>query len=890
MTTGSFSAAHLSGLTTALSGRYQLERVLGAGGMATVYLAEDARHGRRVAIKVLHPELSAVLGPERFLKEIELTAKLQHPHILPLFDSGSAEGLLYYVMPFVEGETLRARLERERQLPIGDAIRIATEVADALGYAHRHGVIHRDVKPENILLHDGHVVVADFGIALAVQHAGGQRMTQTGLSLGTPQYMAPEQAMGERDIGPRADVYALGAVTYEMLVGEPPFTGPSAQAIVAKVMTDRPAPPSSVRDTIESYLDDAVLTALAKLPADRFATAAELAQALRASGEAPNAMSGRSRASALADRRRRRAWSWVALALVVGALGGGLAGQSWVRGRQARPQVMRFAVALERTERTAVSGGTDAPVFSPDGRAFLYREDQGALMLRELDQPEAMRLPGTDEAWGQFFSPDGETIGFVEGFPGSLKLIRLDGSAPVTLVPDSAQGFSASWGEDGWIYYVGGSPAALRRVRASGGPSELMLAPDTSRGELAFTWPELLPGGRVLLLTVVRRDRGADVAALDLESRELRVLARGFRGMYARSGHLVTVHGDGRIFAAPFDAQRAVVSGRAVQVGDGVRVVDGAPFIGLSRTGTLLYLTARQSRQVVLVARDGSEQPLDPAWTGEIETTALSPDGTRLAVSEKREGVSEIWLKDLRSGSYSRLASGGVFNYRPAWSSDGATVLFTSDRDGLLKLYSVPADGATPPRLFASTNRPVDESHVSPDGRWLLFRLGSGSRRDIHGVRIGVDSFPGRPLVATDAEEYAPALSPDGRWLAYAAYDASGRSEVYVRPFPATSAARWTVSSGGGTEPVWAKSGRELYYRDAGQRLVAVALTPGPSFGIESRRVLFSTSEYTSDTRHAAYLVMPDGQFLFTRILGGATPRYVLVGNWFTELEQQVPR
>ncbi|HEY5087864.1 MAG TPA: serine/threonine-protein kinase, partial [Gemmatimonadaceae bacterium] len=209
-------------LAVALADRYRIERELGAGGMATVYLAEDVKHHRKVAIKVLHAELSAILGPERFLKEIELTANLQHPHILPLFDSGSADGLLFYVMPYVEGETLRGRLTREKQLPVVDSVRIATEVADALEYAHKRGVVHRDIKPENILLHDGRALVADFGIALAVEQAGGQRMTQTGLSLGTPQYMSPEQAMGERNVDARTDMYALGAVTYEMLVGEPP--------------------------------------------------------------------------------------------------------------------------------------------------------------------------------------------------------------------------------------------------------------------------------------------------------------------------------------------------------------------------------------------------------------------------------------------------------------------------------------------------------------------------------------------------------------------------------------------------------------------------------------------------------------------------------------------
>src|SRR5438552_16949115 len=225
-------------LTSALADRYTIERELGAGGMATVYLAQDLKHHRRVAIKVLRPELAAVIGAERFLSEVRTTANLQHPHILPLFDSGEADAFLFYVMPFVEGESLRERLVREKQLPIADALRITAEVASALDYAHRHGVIHRDIKPENVMLHDGQALVADFGIALAASKAGGARMTETGMSLGTPHYMSPEQAMGEREITARSDVYALGAVLYEMLTAEPPFTGATAQAVVARVVTE----------------------------------------------------------------------------------------------------------------------------------------------------------------------------------------------------------------------------------------------------------------------------------------------------------------------------------------------------------------------------------------------------------------------------------------------------------------------------------------------------------------------------------------------------------------------------------------------------------------------------------------------------------------------------
>src|SRR5512138_2755054 len=268
----------------AIGDRYRIERELGAGGMATVYLAHDLRHDRDVAIKVLEPELAAALGADRFLAEIRTTARLQHPHILPLLDSGDADGGLYYVMPFVSGETLRSRLARERQLPVDEAVRIAREVADALSHAHAGGVVHRDIKPENILLQDGHARVADFGIALAIEQAGGTRLTQTGLSLGTPQYMAPEQAMGERTIDARADIYSLGCVLYEMLTGEPPFTGPTAQAIVARVITDTPRPVSLQRRSVPAHVEAAVERALEKLPADRFSTATEFAAALVGTG------------------------------------------------------------------------------------------------------------------------------------------------------------------------------------------------------------------------------------------------------------------------------------------------------------------------------------------------------------------------------------------------------------------------------------------------------------------------------------------------------------------------------------------------------------------------------------------------------------------------------
>ena len=267
-------------LTAALADRYRILRELGAGGMATVYLAADLKHDRQVAIKVLKPELAAVLGADRFVVEIKTTAALQHPHILPLFDSGTADGFLYYVMPFIEGETLRAKLDRESQLGVEEAVRITTQVADALDYAHRHGVIHRDIKPENILMHDGRPMVADFGIALAVSAAAGGRMTETGLSLGTPHYMSPEQATADKEITGRADIYSLASVLYEMLTGDPPHTGASAQQIIMKIITESAAPVTKARKNVPPNVAAALAQALEKLPADRFESAKAFAEAL----------------------------------------------------------------------------------------------------------------------------------------------------------------------------------------------------------------------------------------------------------------------------------------------------------------------------------------------------------------------------------------------------------------------------------------------------------------------------------------------------------------------------------------------------------------------------------------------------------------------------------
>src|SRR6058998_2187516 len=321
-------------LTAALAGRYAIERELGAGGMATVYLARDLKHDREVGLKVLRPELAAVLGAARFLQEIRISARLDHPHILTLIDSGESEGFVWYVLPYVRGESLRNKLTREQQLSIEETVRIATQVASALDYAHRHGVIHRDIKPENILLHEGEAMLADFAIALAVREAGGPRLTESGLSLGTPQYMSPEQATGGRELDARSDVYSLAAVVYEMLAGEPPHSGPTVQAVIAKLLTERPTRIRTVRDTVPEGIDTAVAKALAKVPADRFCGAAEFATALAVPGAGPGAGW---------PRRRMVVAASLAGALAIGA---GL----WLAVRAAADRKSPAYVALDRSQ------------------------------------------------------------------------------------------------------------------------------------------------------------------------------------------------------------------------------------------------------------------------------------------------------------------------------------------------------------------------------------------------------------------------------------------------------------------------------------------------------------------------------------------------------------
>ena len=483
-------------LASALEGRYALERELARGGMATVHLARDLRHGRRVAIKVLREELAAAVGAERFLEEIRVTASLQHPHILPLFDSGSADRVLWYVMPFVEGETLRSRLAREGRLPVNVALQLAREIADALEYAHRHGVVHRDVKPENVLLQGGHALVADFGIALALEHAGGDRLTRTGITLGTPQYMAPEQAAGDGAIDARTDVYALGAVLHEMLAGESPFAAGSQQEMLRRVLHEPPTALATRRADVSSFLDGAVRQALAKRPDDRFPSAAAFAAALALpaggtdAGSAASAHAASAAGRALRDDeaheragRGRRVSARAAMYAAVAMLAVGLAG-GWAMARSSAvarwtsavpglwqsdleahvaPSAMAGATSLTivdragRPQRTIAADRPWTPRFSPDGRRLVFGafgEGRHTSDLWVVDLYEGTERRFTDDTRDSNdpqWSADGAMIAYSASAPGGKDLLlrKLGGSEPKTLATREGTQFPSDWLRDG---------------------------------------------------------------------------------------------------------------------------------------------------------------------------------------------------------------------------------------------------------------------------------------------------------------------------------------------------------------------------------------------------------------------------------------------------------
>jgi len=879
-----------SRLFEALTDRYLIERELGAGGMATVYLAQDLKHDRKVAIKVLRPELAAVIGAERFLREIKTIANLQHPHILGLIDSGEVNGTAYYVMPFVEGESLRDRLTRQKQLAVTEAVRIAIEVAGALDYAHRHGVIHRDIKPENILLHDDRALVSDFGIALAVSSAGGTRMTETGMSLGTPHYMSPEQAMGEREISARSDVYALGCTLYEMLTGDPPFTGSTAQAIVAKVLTEAPRGLTAQRHTIPPQVEAAVLTALEKLPADRFASAKEFAEALE--GKTVQAYEGRR--SAPARSAPLRSYRPAVPTAIAGVLLGALALWGWLRHPQAagvsRQQVVLWQHPFGRFLAPGLDFNASQAAIAPDGSSIVFADSTGGglqLFKKLRTERRPVPLAGTERGVSPFFSPDGKWIGYVTT-DGRLRKVPVDGGGSITLASDGNLTYpTAAWLDDGTIVYAG--IEQVRRIPSEGGASRPVRAKPARE---AFNTAQIspLPGSRGFFYSNCPGNCAVEssIYVFDFAADSGRLLVPHAAGAwYSPTGHLLYTDREGGLYAARFDPGKLALKTGVVPI-----LEDVAPAsFALSASGSALYSMkggGNTATDLMWVSRDGATAPFDSTWHADFEYPALSPDGKALAVSV-REGSTQLWIRR-SNGTRQKLTQSGTVNWRPSWTPDGRSVAFVSNLKGGggqedYDIYQMPVDGSAPASLLQHYTFGLWEAEFSRDGQWLVMRSDEHGSSNIRGHRLHGDSAL-VPLVIDKGTSLQAAVSPDGQWLACTS-DATGRSEVYVTPFP-NATSTLLVSQGGGTEPRWAHSGRELFFK-GGTHLMAVAVAPGPTFVAGTPHPLFPLAGYRAARNRQQYDVAPDDRhFVMIREPRDEAGAVVYVDNWFAELEAKV--
>lgn len=863
-----------------LSDRYRIERELGAGGMAIVYLATDLRHGRKVAIKVLRPELGAVLGAQRFLSEIQVTASLQHPHLLPLFDSGEANGLLFYVMPYIEGESLRERLDRDRHLTVDEALRIAGAVASALDYAHQRGVVHRDLKPENILLQAGQPVVVDFGIALAVSAAGGRRLTQTGLSLGTPQYMSPEQAARDDGIDARSDIYSLGAVTYELLAGEPPHSGKSVQAVIARVLTERPRSVRLSRPSVPDHVDNAIARALDKVPADRFESAGAFAHALLDPEPHADAVARDARqetSSAAPEALKNARWySWAA-ALVLMTVAA-IAAALWMpRQTPVSPRPL-IATLLAGPGHSFLTGAGFQ--LSPDGSALVYVAElapgRRQLVIQSLHVPHESPLPGTEDAWNPFWSPDGRAVAFWAN--GWLKAIEVNGTGLRSLCRSKGTFGAGAWGSNGVVLFE--HEGGLHRTDPPGTRCEPVIAHDTAWLAAArVTW---LPDGRHFLFN------GAESARLyigDVQTGRHTLLSpEREQAVCAPPRYIVFHHADGGIYAQDFDPARRRLQGTPWRVFERDAFTWGRGMYSVSANGVLVAEMRREDRQSVLAwTRNASivDSVTVPDLAFGIGTLRLTRDGRRASfdgnVLRMYDIERKLWdpplsfTSDPRQVTIEHAWSPRDSHVAISLSNEQYTIVVVDRRTGTGRLLF-------PLRRALPELRPLD---WSSDGRRLLYYTTD--------VRLWVYTFadsaaangPARDLnIASDDARF----SPDGRWIAYEARERQDMLDVYVQPFPGPGTAV-RASTNGGVAPRWQPDGRGLYYVSPDGQLLHVDLAlanSSPRFG--TPRVVLTPPPGRRITSHEPF---PDGRGHALLLAAASPPVLWIVTDWITFSRQQ---
>ena len=921
------------GLTGRTISHFDLREALGAGGMGVVYRAHDTRLGRVVALKFLFPHYNLDASAKaRFLREAHAAAALDHPNLCTVHEVGTSdEGWLFLAMALYQGETLRARLTRDGPILVREALEIARQIAEGLQAAHAAGIVHRDLKPGNVmLLPDGTVRILDFGLA----KARDQSVSETGVRFGTVSYMSPEQIRGGNVDG-RSDLWALGVVLYEMLTGRKPFAGDEEVAIVHGILHDEPELPSTHRADISAALEGVVLRLLEKEPANRYADAAELLHDLARTRTLTDATTGPLQvvvARVMADeprplttqrrhvppnvaaapshalsqdrstrRLREMLYGVTALAILLTAT----LIWGWMHPAPAK-QVVRSNLVFDSAEALIQPIGFfwGRLALSPDGSMLAYVGGPRAqIMVRQRNQLHAIPIPETEGAENPFFSPDGQQVGFLTD-GSKLQIASLNGG-PLITVTDSLVGVAgASWAEDGFIYIDGKNDEPLLRVEAkAGGVPKRLTVFDTASREGDHSWPDVLPNGKGILITIGVKDAVRSIGVVDVSSGKHHViLNNAVYARYSRSGHLLYVRPDRTLMVVPFDQNAMKITGEPTVLDQGLRVTPSSTVdLAVSDNGTLLYTrgSGTGKQELVWVTRDGKAQPVDPDWQGTFSDPSLAPDGRRLAVTllpnvsyDSIARTKNIWIKRLDRGPSIKLTLDRMTSSSAAWTPDGRSVTFTSNKTGSFDLWTERADGSTQAAMQLDEKRGLFSPRWSPDGKWLVFRTdffetGAG---DILGIRPGIDAAA-VPLVTTRFTEVAPAISPDGRWLAYTSNE-SGRYEVYVVPFPNTAATRWAVSTRGGTEPLWSHSGKELFYRDSGGNLVAVEVQSTPTFSLGRSTALFFAGAYFSFARVAQYAVAPDDRrFLMIRqVPGGAPDELIVVDNWFEELKAKQRR